>query len=317
MAHEVESMFYLGNVPWHGLGIKLETPPTIEEAIEEAGLNWRVDRKPLVIQGTDIQVPSYATVRDSDQSVLGVVGKTYRVLQNETAFKWFQPFLDSGEVELHTAGSLRNGRHVWILARVKGGDAEIVKGDTIEQYILLSHSHDGTCAIRAGFTGIRVVCANTVAAAHSAKDSKLIKIRHSENAELALSKVRQSLDVGRREFAATAQGMREMAATGCDIKTLKAYIREVFAPEVTLSTATEQNSTVERLCEKIVPLFEDGRGAQLPGVKGTLWGGYNSVTEFLTWERGRSADTRLENLWFGPAGNLAQRAYDVALKMAA
>jgi hypothetical protein len=73
---------------------------------------------------------------------------------------------------------------------------------------------------------------------------------------------------------------------------------------------------VERLCEKIVPLFEDGRGAQLPGVKGTLWGGYNALTEHLTWERGRSADTRLENLWFGAAKNLAQRAYNIGVQMA-
>jgi len=317
MAHEVEKMFYLGEVPWHGLGTKLDSPPSIEEAIEEAGLNWSVDRKPLVIQGTDTLVPSYATVRSSDNSVLGVVGKTYRVLQNSKAFEWFQPYLDSGEVELHTAGSLREGRHVWVLARVKSAPIEIVSGDAIEQFILLSNSHDGSASIRAGFTGIRVVCANTVAAAHSSSASKLIKIRHSEHAEIALDKVQKALDLGRREFAATAQGMREMAKVGCDIKTLKQYVREVFAPTETLAEDKDTNATLDRLCERVVPLFEDGRGADLKGVKGTLWGGYNAVTEFLTWERGRSADTRLENLWFGASGNLAQRAYNVALKMAA
>jgi phage/plasmid-like protein (TIGR03299 family) len=318
MAHEVENMLYVGNVPWHGLGTKLEVPPTIEEAIVAAGLDWQVDRKPLVIQGSDQLVPAYATVRSTDNSVLGVVGNTYRVLQNIDAFKWFQPYIDSGEVEIHTAGSLRNGKHVWVLAQIKHeGKIEIVDGDEICQFALLSNSHDGTSAIRAGLTATRVVCANTLAAAQNSKASKLIRVRHSERSNIALAKVRESLDLARREFRATTDGMRRMAQLGVSIEDLKSYVKEVFEPKVTLETEGMTNGTLERLCDKITPLFEGGRGMDLPGVKGTMWGAYNSVTEFLTWERGRSADTRLESLWFGPAANLNQRAYEVAVKRAA
>jgi phage/plasmid-like protein (TIGR03299 family) len=312
MAHEVEQMLYVGEVPWHGLGVKLETPPTIEEALEYSGLNWTVERKPLVIQGSDVQVPSYATVRSTDSKYLGTVGTGYRVLQNAKAFEWFQPYLDSGEVELHTAGSLRGGRHVWILAKVKNDPIEIIPGDEVLQFILVSNSHDGSASIRAGFTGVRVVCANTIAAAHSSSASKLLRIRHSEQAEIALDKVRESLDIGRREFRSTVSGMRAMAAVGVSVGDLKRYVREVFKPEV-----LEDDASLDRLCERVIPLFESGRGANLNGVKGTLWGAYNAVTELLTWERGRSNDTRMENVWFGQSAALAQRAYNVALKMAA
>lgn len=321
MSHEVEQMFYVGEVPWHGLGIKLEESPSIEDAIVYAGLNWQVERRQCSYKGNDgesVLIPTYATVRGSDGKHLGTVGNTYRVLQNDKAFQWFQPYLDSGEVELHTAGSLREGRHVWVLAQVKHDPIEIVPGDEILQFILLSNSHDGSASIRAGFTGIRVVCANTVAAAHNAASSKLMRIRHSESAHLALDKVRESLDIGRREFRATAEGMRQMARHGVRVEDLKRYVREVFAPKVTLDTEDElTNSALENICDRVVPLFEAGRGAGLPGVKGTVWGAYNAVTELLTWERGRTKDTRLENLWFGQATGVAQRAYNVALKMAA
>lgn len=320
MSHEVENMFYVGEVPWHGLGVKLEEPPTIEEALKIGGLDWRVDRKPLVIQGTDQLVSHYATVRSTDQSVLGVVGNTYSVLQNEDAFQWFQPLVDSGDATLHTAGSLRNGRHVWILAQITRDPIEIVPGDEILQFILLSNSHDGSAAIRAGFTGIRVVCANTVAAAHTSSRSQLLKVRHSNQAVMALDKIRKSMDLARREFSATAEGMRQMARYGVTVETLKKYVREVFQPKLSLGTVDgveQTNATLNRLCERVIPLFEAGRGNNLPGVKDTMWGAYNAVTELLTWERGRSADTRLENLWFGPAANLNQRAYDVAVQMAA
>jgi len=173
--HEVENMFYVGDVPWHGLGMPLEDTPTIEDAIIYAGLDWDVSRIQLVMEGTDIQVPAFANVRSTDRKVLGVVGPSYRPLQNLDAFQWFQPYLDSGDVALETAGSLRDGRHIWILARIKQDPIEIVKNDPVAAYILLSNSHNGTASIRAGFSAIRAVCMNTLAAAHDAKSSKLLK----------------------------------------------------------------------------------------------------------------------------------------------
>jgi len=317
--HEVENMFYCNEVPWHGLGIKLNEPPTVEEAIIKAGLDWEVKRIPLVMEGTDIHVPAFANVRSTDGKVLGVVGPTYCPLQNKDAFQWFQSYVDSGEVTLETAGSLREGRHVWILARIKQEPIEIVKNDPVLNYILLSTSHDGTKSIRGGLTGIRCVCMNTLQAAHDSKSSKLLKVRHTEKATDALEEIHKSLNLARREFVATTEGMKKMARKGVTVETLKAYVREVFEPKLTLNKEDDKEAKekMDRQIARVIPLFENGRGSNIPGVKGTMWGAYNSITELLTWKRGHSADTRLENLWLGDAANLARKAYDVALKLAA
>jgi hypothetical protein len=112
MPANVETMFYTGATPWHGLGEKLEDAPTISEAIEKSGLDWEVGVKDLVTtDGYD--VPAKATYRKSDDAILGVVGPRYVPLQNKDAFEWFQPFVDSGECSLHTGGSLSGGQKVF------------------------------------------------------------------------------------------------------------------------------------------------------------------------------------------------------------
>ncbi len=318
MVAEVENMFSLKEVPWHKLGVVLENPPTTEEAIRAAGLDWEVHLVPLTgtFEGEALKdVGAWATVRGSDKRVLGTVGPTYRPLQNRDAFKFFQPVLDAGEAHLETAGSLREGRRVWVLARVKQDPVEVVPGDPVVSYILLSNGHDGSMAIRAGFTSIRVVCANTLAAAHGDSASKLLRVRHTENAAKTLDEIRQIMDVGRREFVASTDKMRSLARKGVSTADLKEYVRRVFVPKVTLTDDAEQEAKCDRLMGKIIPLFEHGRGNDLPGVKGTAWAAYNAVSEYLGWERGRDAN-RIDSLWFGDSANVNKRAFDLALQLA-
>ena len=94
--------------------------------------------------------------------MLGIVGPRFAVLQNKDAFGWFQPFLDAKEAALHTAGSLRGGSRIWVLAKLNRDPLVIAAGDEVEKFILLSHGHDGRLAVRGGFTPIRVVCQNTL-----------------------------------------------------------------------------------------------------------------------------------------------------------
>lgn len=319
MSHEVESMFSVVEVPWHGLGKVLNAPPTMEDAIVAAGLDWQVRLQPLHMNydGEDLPVPGYATVRDSDKKVLGVVGPTYQPLQNKDAFRFFQPFLDAKEATIETAGSLRGGKRVWVMARVSQDPIEIVKGDPILNYVLLSNGHDGSMAIRTGFTGVRVVCANTLAAAHGEAGSKLLRVRHTKQAAKTLDEVRSIMDIGRREFVARSNLFKSLATKGVSVEDLKKYVRKVFEPKVTLvePESAEADTSGERLLGKIIPLFEHGRGNDMPGVAGTYWAAYNAVSEYLTHERGGD-DTRLNSLWFGQGADLNARALDTALKMA-
>ena len=159
MSANVETMFYTREKPWHGLGTMVQEAPTSKDALELAGLDWRVIQRGLVTDdGTPI--PGFkANLRDSDSQVLGVVTDRYKVVQNEDAFAFTDALLGEG-VTYETAGSLQNGRRTWILAKLP--QRYIISGDEITPYLVFMNSHDGTGAIKAAMTPIRVVCQNTL-----------------------------------------------------------------------------------------------------------------------------------------------------------
>src|SRR5262245_63968878 len=154
MAHLVENMLSVGKRTWHGLGTVLQAPPTVEEGLRLAGLDWEVRRERLFTAGGQ-EAPAYAVVRDSDGRVLGAVGERYRPLQNREAFAWFEPFLAAGEASLETAGSLADGSRVWVLARLNRVPLEVAPGDEVVKYLLLSNSHDGSLAVQIGRASCR------------------------------------------------------------------------------------------------------------------------------------------------------------------
>ena len=320
MAHQIESMFYTGETPWHGLGTVLPEAPTIREAIVAAGLDWTVSTRPLFLNhnGQLVQVDdARAIVRDSDQNCLGVVGSRYVPLQNEHSFDFFQPFVDSGLVQLETAGSLQDGKKIWVLARIvdKGSDIKIAGDDSVRKFVMLSNSHDGTTSIRVGFTPVRIVCANTLRAAHNADVSKLLRIRHTRNAQSALTDIQNAVDLINQEFTATAELYRSMARKQVNQSDLKKYVKTVLGhagiEDKDLSTRAQNQIS------RVISLFEYGRGNQLPGVKGTVWAAYNAVTEYLTHEATSDADKRYNSLWFGQNAARNDLALTEALKLAA
>jgi len=320
MAHEVESMFYVDQVPWHGLGTQLENPPTIEEGIRVAGLDWNVETKELFLD-SGLKIPKHrAVVRDSDKSVLGIVGKNWTPLQNDKAFEFFQPFLDAGECTLETAGSLRGGRHVFILAQIKKDPIRIVGDDVFRQYLLLANGHDGSLAASVAATPIRVVCANTLAMTLEDKASKILRCVHTQKIEENLSLVQDTINLTTQQFEATAEQYKLLAKSGIRELELMEYVTKVFFPPkkskktVSLEVKAAEERAAQKLYEKILPLFETGRGSNLPGVRGTYWGAYNAITEHLSYSRGRSQDVRVDSLWFGAGGALNQRALKVAVE---
>lgn len=159
MSANVETMFYIRVTPWHGLGTMVMEAPTSAATLALAGLDWKVIQKPLMTADS-LPVPGFkANVRDSDQRVLGVVTNRYKVVQNEDAFAFTDALLGEG-VTYETAGSLQGGRRTWILAKLP--QRYIISGDEITPYLVFMNSHDGTGAIKAAMTPIRVVCQNTL-----------------------------------------------------------------------------------------------------------------------------------------------------------
>ncbi len=159
MAVEVESMFYVRETPWHGLGTGVQEAPDSREALRLAGLDWSVVQEPIYTGRKELVEGYKANVRDSDRKPLGVVTDRYRVIQNREAFAFTDSLLGEG-VSYETAGSLMGGRKVWLLARMP--HEYIISGERISPYLLFSNTHDGSGAVRVALTPIRVVCSNTL-----------------------------------------------------------------------------------------------------------------------------------------------------------
>ena len=165
MAANVESMFYVRQVPWHGLGTMVQEAPTSEDALHIAELDWRVEQTP-VFTDAGIEIPGYkANRRDTDGSILGIVSDRYKIVQNTEAFEFTDAIVgetEDGVVKYETAGSLCGGKRIWLLAKMP---TKKVLDDDVEPYMFFSNSHDGTGAIKVGMTPVRIVCANTLAIA--------------------------------------------------------------------------------------------------------------------------------------------------------
>lgn len=160
MAANVESMFYVREKPWHGLGTMVMEAPDSEAALTLAGLNWNVIQKNIkTVDGGNIISGFKANVRDSDNSVLGIVTDRYKVVQNMEAFAFTDALLGEG-VRYETAGSLQNGRRTWMLARLP--HQYIINGEEITPYLVFMNSHDGSGSIKVAMTPVRVVCQNTL-----------------------------------------------------------------------------------------------------------------------------------------------------------
>lgn len=159
MPANVETMFYVREAPWHGLGVRVESALNSEDALVMSGLNWNVIQKPIMTASGNLITGYRANIRDSDNRVLGVVTDRYRVVQNSEAFAFTDALLGEG-VKYETAGSLQDGKKIWILAKLP--DKYIIEGEQIDPYLVFSSSHDGSGSIKVAMTPIRVVCQNTL-----------------------------------------------------------------------------------------------------------------------------------------------------------
>lgn len=159
MSANVESLFYVRETPWHGLGTKVMEAPTSADALTLAGLDWNVIQKTIKTED-GIPISGFkANIRDSDEKVLGVVTERYKVVQNTDAFSFTDSLVGEG-VKYETAGSLQGGRRTWLLAKLP--QRYIISGDEITPYLVFMNSHDGSGSIKVAMTPVRIVCENTL-----------------------------------------------------------------------------------------------------------------------------------------------------------
>lgn len=296
MAHEIEqvgstALAVFNRLPaWHRLGTVFDEAPSVQAAIEAAHLGgWNVRTVPLIttrnaddsigIEDHGVDVPSHrAIVRtnpiNGGTDILGVMGKDFVPVQNEAAFEFAQNILDVSDVRVEAAGSLREGKRVWMLLRVPD-EVVVGDGDKTYPYLLVANGHDGSLALTVKFTAVRVVCANTLAMSLG-KDSG-VSFRHTKNVTNRIDAARKALQVaysGMEALQDEAQRLLDIKVSG---DKWDRFVNTLM-PLPDFATATPQ--AMSRRINQRDSLRNVYEASTQDGIRGTAWGAYNAAVEW-------------------------------------
>ena len=315
MAHNVETMAYAGEVPWHGLGVPVSNDLTPNQMMKKAGLDWTVEQVDSYVTVGDKKIPTgmKALVRSSDNKVLTNIGQVWNPVQNEDAFNFFSEYVLKGDMEMHTAGSLKGGQLVWALAKVKES-FDLFGGDTVESYLLFSNPHKYGFSIDVRFTPIRVVCNNTLSLSLEAKAERSVKVGH--RTEFTADEVKKALGIASAKLSQYKEMAEFLGSKRYNIDNLIEYYNTVF-PRTADKRVQNQELSVETLSKNAKAAF-DAIELQ-PGAKyaeGSWWQAFNSVTYVTDHLQGRNPDNRLYSSWFGGNQIRKRDALKTALEFA-
>ena len=306
MPAHIESMFYVRETPWHGLGTKVMEAPDSEGALVAAGLNWNVIQEPIFTGGNEPIRGYKANIRDSDRRVLGVVTDRYKVIQNHEAFAFTDELLGQG-VRYETAGSLQDGKKVWLLAHMP--HEYIISGERISPYLLFSNTHDGSGAIKVALTPIRVVCNNTLNLALSTAKRSWSMV-HTGDIRSKMQEARDTLFMAERYMDELGKEFEALRLKKLPDQKVMEYI-EVLLP-VEDGLTPQQIKNIERLREDMKIRYFDAPDLQDTGKNAYRF--INAVSDFATHAKPlrRTANYK-ENLFARTAeGNpLIDRAYQM------
>ena len=274
MAANVETMFYTREKPWHGLGTMVAEAPSSADALALAGLDWQVVQKDLLtVDGYPVE-GFKANVRESDDQVLGVVTNRYKVVQNQDAFAFTDALLGEG-VRYETAGSLQNGRRIWILAKLP--QRYIISGDEIAPYLVFMNSHDGTGAIKAAMTPIRVVCQNTLNLA-LATAKRSWSVNHVGDIEGKLEDAKDTLLYAGQYMAELGKEIDVLSRKRLTDRQVYEYIDALFPAEESITAVQRKN--LRRLKEDVRMRYFDA--PDLRDMSKTAYRFVNAVSDFAT-----------------------------------
>ena len=316
MAHEIEmigdvaQMAYAGDVPWHGLGTRVPADLTPDQMLEAAGLDWKVSKVPAYyeVDGEKFPIGQSALVRDMDGKMLDVVSDDWNEVQNHTAFEFFDEYVRGGDMEMHTAGSLKGGQIVWGLAKIKDS-FELFKGDKIDSYMLFTNFHKYGYSTDVRFTPIRVVCNNTLTLSLNSKVERMVKISHRKVFDP--SNVKEMLGIATDKLAK----YKEMAAFLGSKKAKGEDIVDYFCRIFPVTGSNEKKTKeISKNAQIAIDILHTQPGAEY--AEGTWWQPFNAVTFMTDHLVGRSADTRLTSAWYGNNKNVKTKALELAVEMA-
>lgn len=340
MAHNINfneqtgkhSFFSVKEKAWHGLGQTVEDYPTSAEALKFAGLDYIVEKRKLFTYDNENQaadgnieikipekeVPNYfATIRTDNETILGVVGRDYEVVQNTDAFSFFDAIVDGDGIRYETAGALGKGERVFVTAKLPDY-IRVGNDDLIEQYLFLTTSHDGFGSITAAFTPIRILCNNTLNAALR-NCSNAIKIRHTANAKERLEEAHKLMGIT-NQLSIQLEGIfNQWAKIRITDSEVKKLIQMALVPNkevlqnIQAGKDDELSTCFKNMTDAAFEYAITNETQQLETTKGSLFGAYNGVTGYFQNIRTyKNDEAKLKSLLFGGTGQMrTQKAFNL------
>lgn len=335
MAHQLNyneqtgkhSFFSVKEKAWHNLGQLIQDYPTSAEAIRHAGLDYEVEKRKLFtpsLMDSTIEVPNYfSTIRTDTNTVLGVVGKDYQILQNKDAFSFFDSIVDGDGILYETAGALGKGERIFITAKLPDY-IRVGKDDLIEKYLFLTTSHDGSGSITAAFTPIRIVCANTLNAALSTQ-TNTIRIRHTANAQQRLEQAHRVMgisDILSEQMQGIFNYWAKLRISDNEVKKL---IQSALAPSKEVlknlqeGKEDELSSCFTNMVDNALSYAMSDPTQLMDTTRGTVFGAYNAITGYFQNVRSyKDEEAKLSSLLMGGTGQQrAQSAFNLCTDFAA
>jgi phage/plasmid-like protein (TIGR03299 family) len=322
MAHELElaedgtaSMAYVGETPWHGLGKRVPADVSPQQMLKAANLDWTVEKVPMFYNDDTgpVLTKSRALIRSSDKKLLTVINDSWNPVQNEEAFDFFNDFVSAGDMEMHTAGSLRDGKMVWALAQIKES-FEIFGGDKVEGFLLFSNPHEFGRSIDIRFTPIRVVCNNTHTMALSGTAKYAVKVNH--RAKFNADDVKETMGIAKDTLQRYKEQALYLGSKKFKKETIVEYFNRVF-PTLSKDESKKFDLSkvpVSRQAEEAMAVLHLQPGARF--AEGSWWQAFNTVTYMADHKLGRSQDSRLTSSWYGLNRAKKEKALELAIEYA-
>ena len=314
MSHEVETMAYAGQVPWHGLGVKVASDLTPRQMQKQAGLDWTVVKRPSFVtyDGEMINTGTNALLRESDNRVLSPsVGDGWEPVQNTEAFDFFAEFCAAGDMEMHTAGSLKNGEIVWVLAKINES-FDVLGEDRVDNFMLFSNPHQYGKSLNVRMTPTRVVCNNTLTMSLNGATNNEVKLNHRR--EFNANLVKDQMGLAHEKFEQYRDAARFMASKKASGSDLITFYNEVFPAANTKKKEAKEYADLSTTAKSAFDVLETQPGAEM--AMGTWWNALNSVTFITDHKLGRSSDARMASAWFGVNQTKKLKATNLALELA-
>ena len=319
MAHLVEmingeaQMAYAGDTPWHGLGTKVSNDLSPRQIMTKAGLDWNVHEVESYIDFNGDRIPTgqKSLVRSTDGAVLTNVGTGWNPVQNEEAFDFFTEFVLAGDMEMEVAGSLKDGKNVFALAKVKESFS-ILGEDQVDSYLLFSNPHEYGKSIDIRFTPIRVVCNNTLTFSLNSASNNFVKLNHRSAFDADM--VKEKMGLASEKFAQYRELAEFLSKKRFSMDSLINYYNEVFPHTYSKGKEVKTHEDLTKNAKAALDVLYTQPGAQYG--EGSWWQALNSVTYLTDHKMGRNVDSRMQSAWFGQNQARKVKAVNKALEYA-